>query len=120
MNAKTAAVPEMQSELSRVALSLEAFVVNGIPLGVMQSTSFPGFLGKVAGNLTRELDNLETHAVSHGLPDTVATPLTSLRTRCGELVRSVGALTNFQAMPFPQVRSAVQQVRGAWQECVQA
>jgi hypothetical protein len=119
-NTKTAAVPEMQSALWGVALSLDAFVVNGISLGVIQSICFPGFLAKVAGNLTRDLDDLEAHAVSQGPAGTGAALLKALRANCSELVRLVSELGEFRTLPLPQLRSAVNQVRDAREECVQA
>jgi len=119
MNAKTAVVPETQSALWRVALSLDAFVVNGIPLGVIQGAVLPGFLEKVSGNLTRELDDLEKRAASHGLTDSAATPLTALRANCDALIRVVCELSGFRTLPLSLLHSAVQQVRDARADCVQ-
>jgi hypothetical protein len=51
--------PAVQAAIYGVALSLDSFLLNGIPYGVLQRAVIPGFLEKTADNLLRDLNSLE-------------------------------------------------------------
>ena len=112
--------PEVQAALYGVALSLDSFLLNGIPYGVLQEAMFPGFLDKVAGNLLRDLATLEQHA-----PDTAAASqakvrglLASLRAKCQQLIDFVNGLRSFAGLPLQELRSLVARVPLLRGECV--
>jgi hypothetical protein len=112
--------PEVQAAIYAVALSLDAFLLNGIQYGVLQQAVFPGFLQKTAGNLTRDLARLQEqapHAPVGGQPRT-AELLAALRSRCQELIDLVTALLSFKALSLQEVRSTVSRVPHVHGECV--
>jgi hypothetical protein len=114
-------VSEMQKAIYGVALSLDAFLVNGIPYGVLQRPVFPGFLEKTAGNLMRSLASLEEH-VAH-CPATnqseVVEGLAALRASCQQLIQLTAGLSSFRTLSLQQLRSAVSQIPLLRGECVQ-
>lgn len=116
-----AAMADVQAALGRVALSLDAFVVNGIPNGVINRAVFNGFLEKAAGNLLDRLTELEGYAqfapVASRLK--VAGDLAALRAKAQQLIERVCDLIPFRSLPLHQVRSAVSQIGPLRAECVQ-
>jgi hypothetical protein len=112
--------PEVQADIYRVALSLDAFLLNGIPYGVLQRTLLPGFLEKTADNLLMPLANLEQHALEAPafIQLEVREALGTLRTRCQQLIDLTTSLTSFKTLPLDQMRSAVSQIRSLRQDCV--
>lgn len=112
--------PEVQAAIYGVALSLDAFLLNGIPYGVLQRDVFPGFLEKTAGNLMRDLARLEGQA--RDAPGThqprVAESLQSLQARCQELVDLVSGLEAFRTASPEEVRFTVSRIPLLREECV--
>src|SRR5437773_271153 len=103
--------PEVQAAIYRVALSLDSFLLNGIPYGVLQEAMFPGFLEKVAGNLLTPLASLEQHA-PYAPPSSqskVREILAALRGKCQQLIDLVTGLRSFRTLPLQQVRASVSQ-----------
>jgi hypothetical protein len=113
--------PEVQGAIYEVALSLDAFLMNGIQYGVLQRALFPEFLQKTAANLLRDLASLEEQAphASGASQDKIAELLASLRARCQQLVDLVAGLSSFRTLSLDQVRSTVSQVSLLRGECVQ-
>jgi hypothetical protein len=113
--------PEVQGAIYGVALSLDSFLLNGIPYGVLQQSVFPGFLEKVADNLLRDLTSLERHALH--APDLdqprIREVLAALRGKCQELIDLVSGLVAFRSLPIEQVRGIVSVVPLLRDECVQ-
>ena len=113
--------PEVQGAIYCVALSLDSFLMNGIPHDVIHRTVFNGFLQKTASNLLRELARLEQHAphAPSASQPKVMTVLASLRTKCEQLIDLVTGLSTFRTLPLPQLRSTVAQIPLFRRECVQ-
>jgi hypothetical protein len=123
MNTRQLAVelPEVQGAIYGVALSLDAFLLNGIQYGVLEPAVFNGFLQKVAGNLLRDLVRLEeqaSHACTTSQPQ-VTEALAALRARCQELIDLVSGLGSFRTLSLEQLRSTVAQIPHLRQACVQ-
>jgi hypothetical protein len=113
--------PEVQAAIYGVALSLDAFLLNGVQYGVLQQATFPGFLEKTAGNLTRDLANLEKQVEKGpvaGQPR-IAELLGALRTTCRQLIDLVTGLGSLRALSLEQVRSSVSLIPLLRGECVQ-
>lgn len=109
---------QLQEAVYRVALSLEAFFVNGIQYGVLRHSAFDGFLQKTSGNLLRDLASLEEQdaRVSQArLSDLLA----ALKTKCGQAIHLAAEMTSFRRMPLQQVRASVSQLQLLRQACVQ-
>jgi hypothetical protein len=113
--------PEVQGAIYRVALSLDSFLLNGIPYGVLQEAVFPGFLEKVAGNLLMPLASLEQHAPEAPGPSQtqVREVLAALRAKCQELIDLVTGLRSFRTLPLQQVRATISQVPLLRGKCAQ-
>jgi hypothetical protein len=111
---------EAQAAIYRVALSLEAFLLNGIPYGVIQRDIFNGFLENAAGNLLTEVTRLEEQA-SHA-PDRNRSKITGvlkqLRAKCQQLIERVTGLISFRILSPENLRSAVSQLPLLHQDCV--
>lgn len=113
--------PEVQAAIYGVALSLDAFLLNGISYGVLQQAVFPGFLEKTAGNLTRDLGRLEEQAANVPGADQcgIAELLAALKSRCQELIELVTGLRSFKALSLEQVRATVARIPLVRDVCVQ-
>jgi len=112
--------PEVQAAIYRVALSLDSFLLNGIPYGVIHRDVFDGFLEKTAGNLLTELGRLEEHtphAPATHQPKVTAV-LVALTTKCQQMIDLAKGLTSFRTFSLEQLRSAVSQVPLLRGECV--
>jgi hypothetical protein len=114
MNAQQlqAGFSEVQAAIYRVALALDAFLVNGIPYGVIHRDVINGFLEKAARNLLTELASLEEqapHAPVTSQPQ-VTEVLAALRATCQRLVDLVTGLRSFRTLPLEQVRATVSQI----------
>lgn len=113
--------PEVQVAIYRVALSLDSFLLNGIPIGVVHQAVFNGFLQKTAGNLLSELATLEEHA--RDAPATsqpqVTIALAALRARCENLIDLVTGLGSFRTLSLEQLGSTVSQIPVLREACVQ-
>ncbi|HTU90436.1 MAG TPA: hypothetical protein VMF69_10205 [Gemmataceae bacterium] len=112
--------PEDEAAIYGVALSLDAFLLNGIPCGVLQQSLFPGFLEKVAGNLLRDLARLEAqapHAPIASHPK-VTESLTTLRARCQQLIDLVTGLSSFRSQSLEQLHTTVFQIPLRREACV--
>jgi hypothetical protein len=104
--------PEIQGAIYRVALSLDAFLVNGIQYGVLQRVTSNGFLQETAKSLLSDLTSLEEqtpHAPVLSQPN-LAELLASLRAKCQQLVDLVSGLSSFRTLALEQVRSTVSQI----------
>jgi hypothetical protein len=114
--------PEVQAAIYRVALSLDAFLLNGIQYGVLYRGVFNDFLlQKTAGNLLRGLASLEeqaSRAPRDGLPK-VGGLLAALRTKCQQLIDLVNGLSSFRALSLEHVRLIVSQIPPLREACVQ-
>ncbi len=102
-----ASVPETQFALERVALSLDAFLLNGIPCGVIGNAVFGGFLEKTAGTLLDDLANLDACVAAE-----------DLRAKCQQLIDLAKDLIPFKTLPLDQVRLKVAQISLIRGECV--
>ena len=123
MNTKPVPVdfPEVQTAIYGVALSLDAFLVNGIQYGVLQRAVFTGFLQKTASTLLKDLAILEEQAahasITHEAKVTEA--LAALRARCQQLIDLVTELNSFRDLPPQLLRSTISRVLLLRQECVE-
>src|SRR5262249_54606786 len=123
-NQLPAEFPDLQAAIYGVALSLDAFLLNGIPYGVIQRAVFTGFVENTAGDLLREIGNLETLVLQGPFAShrRVAEVLALLRARCQQLIDVVAGLSSFRSLPLQQLRSTVSQiplVRGECEELIQ-
>jgi hypothetical protein len=114
MNTKQSAVdfPEVQDALYGMALSLDAFLLNGIPNGLLQRALFNGFLEKTAGNLLADLASLEERACEAPVANQpkVTEILGALRAKCQELIDLVMGLGSFRTLPLQHLRSTISQI----------
>lgn len=112
--------PEHQAAIYGVALSLDAFLINGILYGVLQRDYLPDFLEKTAHNLFRELARLE--ALPPHIPPAsqskVADALAALRSKCQQLIDLVSGLIVFRSLPLEMLRSMVSQIPLLREACV--
>jgi hypothetical protein len=106
-------VSDVQAAIYRVALSLDAFLLNGIQYGALQNTLLPGFLQKTSGNLQRDLASLEGLAPQAPLDSQrqVTGILAALRVKCDQLIDLVTRLSSYRTLPLEQVRALVSQIR---------
>lgn len=113
--------PAIQAAIYRVALSLDAFLLNGIQSGVLQRAVFPAFLEKTSSNLLRDLASLEEEApqTPGGGQPKVTDMLAALRAKCQQLIGLVSGLSSFRTLPLQQVRVIVSQIVLLREECVQ-
>jgi hypothetical protein len=104
--------PEIQRAIYGVALSLDAFLLNGIPYGVFQRDLLPGFLEKTVDNLLRDLARLEEQArhTSTTNQAKVTGILARLRSSCQQLIELVTGLISFRTLSLEQLLSMVSQV----------
>lgn len=113
-------LPEIQGAIYRVALSLDAFLVNGLQYGVLRQVTANGFLQKAAGTLLSDLTSLEEQA--RRAPATsqlkVTEALAGLRGKCQRLVDLVTGLSSFRTLPLEQLRSSVSQIPVLREGCV--
>jgi hypothetical protein len=110
-NQRKADASELQNAVNALALSLDAFLVNGIQYGVLEQAIFGDFLQQTINDLLRDLDGLERSA--GGIQPT----LTRLRTKVQELIAVVRALCPFKTLAQPQVHALVSQVPLLRSEC---
>lgn len=94
--------PEVQAAIYGVALSLDSFLVNGIPYGVIHREFFNGFHEKTAGNLLRDLARLEAQALHAPIANQpkVTEALAVLRAKCQQLIDLLTGLTSFRTLPL--------------------
>lgn len=113
--------PAVQGAIYGVALSLDSFLVNGIPIGVIQRMPVPGFLEKVAGNLWTALADLGPHVAEAPVAShaQIRDVLAALRAQCQQLIDLVTGLCAFKTLPVEQVRARVSQVPLLRSECVE-
>ena len=113
--------PEDQAAIYGVALSLDSFLLNGIPCGVLQHSVFPGFLEKTADNLLRDLARLEAQAPQAPLANQskVSETLKALRDRCQQLIDLLTGLISFRNLSLEQLRYKVSQIPLLREACVQ-
>lgn len=107
----------IQGAVYRVALSLDALLLNGLQYGVLQPVPADSFLQGLAGGLVSDALNLEEQVQrSHdGDAEQVAE---ALRADVERLTSQVTALASFRSQALPHVRSAVAQVLRLREECV--
>lgn len=113
--------PEVQAAIYRVALSLDAFLLNGIPYGVIHRDLFNGFVAKTASNMMRELASLEVQAPHAAIANQseVAAILAALGARAQQLIDLVTGLSSFRTQSLQQLRSTISQIPLLRGECVQ-
>ena len=111
---------ETQAAIYRVALSLDSFLLNGIPYGVIHQGFFNGFLEKLANILLTELASLEAQAphAPIAVRPKVTEAVATLRTKCQQLIDRVTGLSSFRIVPLDQLRSLVSQVPLLREACV--
>ena len=109
---------DLQSAIYGVALSLDAFLLNGIQYGVLQRVVFDDFLQKTALNLLRDLDSLDEHAERTSPRPVIADILTAIRARCQQVIDLVTSLSSFRSLPLPQVRLAVSRITPMREDCI--
>ena len=106
---------DLQSAIYGVALSLDAFLVNGISYGILQRVVFDDFLQKTARNLLRDLETLKEQVEQTSVP---RADLAAIRARCQQIIDLVTGLRSFRSLPLPDVRLAVSQIPPLRSECV--
>jgi hypothetical protein len=114
-------VPDVQAAIYRVALSLDAFLLNGLQYGVLSNTIFPGFLQKTASNLLRDLTSLEGQVPQKprdSQPQGTEV-VAALRSKCEHMIDLVTRLSSFRTLPLEQVRATVSQILLLREQCVQ-
>jgi 16S rRNA C1402 (ribose-2'-O) methylase RsmI len=113
--------PEIQEAIYRVALSLDALLVNGIQQGVLHHNVFPGFLEKTEESLKQDLTSLEeqTPLVCGVSQPQVTAILASLAARCQQLMDLVTGLASFTTLPLQRLRSILAHIPLLRGECVQ-
>lgn len=113
--------PAIQGAIYGVALSLDSFLLNGIPIGVFRGDVFKGFLEKVARNLLRDLATLEEETRRPATADQaqVTEILAKLRTNCQQLIDLVAGLISFRTLPLEQLRARVSRIPCLRDACVQ-
>lgn len=113
--------PEIQGAIYRVALSLDSFLLNGIPYGVIHRDVLNGFLEKTANILLTELARLEAQTPQAPLAGQakVAEALAALRVRCQQLIDRVTGLISFRTLSPEQLRVAVAQIPILREACAQ-
>ena len=117
---RTQTIPlDLQSAIYGAALSLDAFLLNGIQFGLLPRIAFGDFLQQTAGNLLRDLDTLDeqTGQALKGEPE-IPGVLSSIRSRCRMLIGLVMGLRSFRSLPLPEVRLAVSQIAPLRAQCV--
>jgi hypothetical protein len=119
--------PPVQAAIYGVALSMDAFLLNGIQYGVLpqggvQPGTVPdGFLRKTASNLLRDLESLGKYAPEVAVSDQpkVRELLAALQGRCQQLIDVVIELSSFGTLSPTLLRSKVAQIPRLREECVQ-
>jgi 16S rRNA C1402 (ribose-2'-O) methylase RsmI len=112
---------EVQAAIYRVALSLDSFILNGIPYGVIHRDLFNGFLEKTASDLLTELASLEHHAPEAPITSQakVRELLAALQAKCQQLIDLTTSLNSFRILPVQQLGAKLSQVPLLRAECVQ-
>jgi hypothetical protein len=112
--------PDIQAAIYRVALSLDAFLISGIPYGLLQHAARGGFLQKTASNLLGDVAALEEEAQQAPARQPEVTPvLAALRAKCQQLIDVVTGLNSFTALSLQELRATVAQIPLLRGECVQ-
>ena len=113
--------PEVQAAIYGVALSLDAFLLNGIPYGVWRPTEFRGFLQKTGGNLLRELAGLEGRVSQVLIADQpkILEVVGALKAASHQLIDVVTELRSFRDLPLQELRSTVARIPLLRADCVQ-
>jgi hypothetical protein len=113
--------PEVQAAIYGVALSLDAFLLNGVPYGVLQRSGFKGFLEKTACNLMRDFADLEGQVprTPVAIQPKVKDVLGALRATCQQLIEVVTGLRSFREFPLLELRSTVARILLLRSDCVQ-
>jgi len=111
-------ISDVQAAIYRVALSLDAFLLNGIQYGVLQQDVFPGLLQKTSSNLLRDLASLEG-PVPAGSETKIAEVFTSLKEKCRHLIDHVAGLCSYKTMSLQQLHAALARIPTLREECVQ-
>jgi hypothetical protein len=111
---------KIQAAIYGVALSLDSFLLNGIPYGVLQRAIIPNFLEKTADNLLKDLAILEEFAPNGFAADhsKITAIMEALRAKCQRLIDAAMGLTSYTTMPFQQLRLALSQIPLLRKECV--
>jgi hypothetical protein len=107
---------QIQAGVYRVALALDAFLVNGIQYGILSGNASGGFLEMTAGNFKRDLAELEGLLV--GAKPTAKELCVALRDGCQQLIDHVEGLSSFRDLPLQSMRAAVAQVPILRSDCV--
>jgi hypothetical protein len=113
-------IPDVQAAIYRVALSLDSFLMNGIPCGVIRQAYFNGFLQETAATLRTQLSDLETfirQAPKDSQPKTREV-LGALKGKCQELIDLVTELSSFRDLPQQQVHDGVSKIPLVRGQCV--
>lgn len=113
--------PEIQAAIYRVALSLDSFILNGIPYGVIHRDWLDGFLEKTANILLTELASLEAQAAQapSSCQRKVIETLAVLRSKCQQLIDLATGLISFRSLSLEQLRTTVSQIPLLREACVQ-
>jgi hypothetical protein len=113
--------PDVQGAIYGLALSLDAFLLNGIQYGLLRRVSPNGFLQNTASNLLRDLASLEEEAGRAVVTSRskVAELLAALRAKCEQIVELVTRLGSFRALPLEELRTIVSRIPPLRAECVQ-
>lgn len=112
---------DLQNGISKVALSLDAFLINGIQYSVLVQAGLTGLLTKTASNLIRDLDALE-ELISH-VPSInqgkALSLLENVKSTSQELIQLVTGLIPFRSIPVPQWLPHVAEITQLRDQCVQ-
>jgi hypothetical protein len=104
---------DLQKAVANVALSLDAFLLNGIQYGVLAPSGFANMLSKTTANLNRDLEVLEEFI------DQDKALMSPLRATCQQLVGVVTELIPFRLLPTQQWLPKVALIPQRRAQCVQ-
>lgn len=117
---KTASPPDTQSAIYRVALSLDALLLNGIAYGILQAGVLGDVLVRAATSLQTDLASLEEHVqqLSTDRHDQACAAFASLQASCQELTALLHRLRSFRETPSEHLRADVARILLLREECV--
>jgi hypothetical protein len=113
--------PEVQASVSRVALSLDSLLLNGISYGIIPRVGVNGFLEHVVGILQRDLTALDVQiaqapAASH--QPRIKETLAALEARCQQLINMLTHLRSYNTFSREHLCSTLSQIPLLRAECV--
>ncbi|MFO0964449.1 MAG: hypothetical protein U0793_02515 [Gemmataceae bacterium] len=116
--ASSLAAQELQGTIYRVALSLDALLLNGIHLGILQQAA-EGFVAKLANKLCDDLGDLEEGIQTAGSDPMARAIFAALRAKCEELIHVVTEMASFRKWSLDQVHNDAASILSLRADCVE-